>query len=72
MTAMSEDIMSQRVWCLVDDFGDGQPSIGPFATCQEAGEFDPHDERFEPREITLAEWVKALVAIRVRQEMRKL
>lgn len=48
--------MGDTVWCLVNDYGDGVPSVGPFDTYAEAAAHDPTDERFEPRQITRAEW----------------
>lgn len=53
------------VWCLVGNFGEGRPSVGPFDTQEEAAAFDPQDDRFEVREISLHAWIEARVEIGV-------
>lgn len=48
--------MTDLIWCLVDEYGDGIPVAGPFASYAEAASFDPEDERFEPRQVTRGTW----------------
>jgi hypothetical protein len=48
--------IDDSVWCLVDGYGDGAPSIGPFGSYAAAAAHDPYDDQFEPRQISRAEW----------------
>lgn len=48
------------VWVLVDDYGRGAPSVGPFDSYEEAVDYDPTDDRFEPREMPRDEALAAL------------
>lgn len=35
-------------WWLVDDYGDGQPVVGPFDSYADAAAYDPFDDQLEP------------------------
>lgn len=64
-TVRELETAADLVWVLVDDFGEGTPSTGPFDSRAEADAYDPTDESLETRQVSRAVWE---MAARLRRE----